>query len=250
MIGEALNKDVFIQDQHTEIIDLYMSQVIQSISIVTDTALDDSVVTISGAEPVDGNYVCFKEGVAFYQGEILSHVANAVNWDVTLDTPLDFPFTTAGGCSETNINMAVDGSIAPQKFTLEANNLAAGNKWDVTRILFSLTDGTVMDSSKFGGITALTKGVVLRMEGGKTKNVLNVKSNSDFALRMYDVDYIDNAPAGKYGVNCRRSFAGRGQNGVTLRIETDANDSLVIVIQDDLTGLDSFKSIVQGHVVD
>jgi len=245
--------DVNVQDQTTEIIDLHLSRIIQELVITTNTSIDDTTVTItSDAEPTDGNAVCFKEGTAFYQGQILSHSANASNWDIVLDTPLDFAFTTAGGCSERTENMNVNGSATPVIFSVSPANLTAGTKWDITRFLISITDATAMDDGKFGGAAALTNGIVFRKVDGITKNIFNAKTNGDLAAHMYDVTYIPDTlgPAGLYGLRGRRSFSGQDKNGVVVRLSADTNDEFQCIIQDDLTGLDSFQVIAQGHIVE
>lgn len=245
--------DVNIQDQTTEIIDLHLTQNIQDITIVTNTNIDDTVITISSlAEPTNGNTICLKEDTAFYQGHILSHVANGLNWDITLDTPLDYAYTTVGGCSERNENLAVNGSVTPQIFSLSPVGLTAGTKWDITRILGVITDDLAMDDGKFGGIPALTKGVVFRKKDGVYKNIFNVKTNGDLAAHMYDVEYVDATlgPAGNESLRFRRTFAGQDKNGVAIRLATDSNDEFQCIIQDDLTGLIDFQIIAQGHVVE
>lgn len=252
-VGSNSSLDVNISDQTSEIIDLHLTQLIQAVTIITNTAVDDTVITISSAaEPTDGNLICLKEGEAFYQGKILSHAANAANWDVTLDTPLDYAYTTVGGCSERNTNMNVNGSVTPAVFTVSPSNLLAGTRWDIVRMLISITDGTSMDDGKFGGITALTKGVVFRKADGLNKNIFNAKTNGELAAHMYDVTYISNAvgPSGLYGLRGRRTFGGfGGGNGAVIRLSEATNDEFQCIIQDDLTGLSSFEVVIQGHVV-
>lgn len=245
--------DVSIQDQFSQIVDLLMARVIQALTITLNTSLDATVVRVetAGAAPTVGNIVCFKEGTGFYQGRILAQ-SNVVGnvYDITLDTPLDYAFTTAGGCSEMSTNMAVNGSVTPVEFSVSPSGLAAGTQWDINRMVFTITDGSVMDDGKFGGITALTKGCVLRVEDGYTKNIFNVKTNEDFALRSFDAEYVTNAPAGVYGFRCRRTFNGQDKNGVVIRLSGDTGDMLKMIIQDDLSGLVTFRAIVQGHVVE
>ena len=252
-----LAKDVFVQDQHTEIIDLHMSALLSTLTLTAGTAIDDLAVTGDvevAFVPLVGNLVCLKEGTSFYQAEILVAVNNAGdNWTLTLDTPLDFAFTVAGGCSVRNQDMNVDGSITTQIFSLSPANLTAGIEWDVTRVIFVLEDQTSMDSSLFGGLPALTNGIVLRSDNSITKNVFNVKTNGDFAAHSYDISYDDRAPAGFFGLRVRTSFSGQAKRGVTIRLTADTADEIQLLIQDDLTtglGLTKFHCVVQGHVVD
>lgn len=246
-----LNCDVNIQDQTTEIIDLHLSKSVQVLTIVSNTNIDDTTVTISsGVEPTDGNIVCFKEGSAFYQGEILSHAANGGNWDVVLDTPLDYAFTTVGGCSERSTNLAVNGSVTPQIFTVSPKNLNAEVEWDVVRVMGQIISSSSMDDGTFGGLSALTKGIVFRVVDGITKNIFNAKTNGDLKAHMYDVSYSDKAPAGKYGLAFRRTFGGQSKNGVVIRLCAVSEDEFQVIIQDDLSLLDKFEVIVQGHITD
>lgn len=246
--------DVNIQDQTTEIIDLHLSILVQSLAIATNTNVGDTTVTVTtAAEPTDGNTVCFKEGTAFYQGEILSHSANGADWDIVLDTPLDFAFTTAGGCSERDINLAKNGSVTPIIAFISPKDLAPGTQWDIVRFMGQIVDETAMDDGRFGGIVGgLTKGVVFRKKNNEYKNIFNAKTNGDLAAHMYDVNYIDAAqgPSGNYAIRFRRTFGGQSKNGVTLRLSADTEDEFQMIIQDDLTDLVNFQIIAQGHIVD
>lgn len=245
--------DVYLQDQHTEIIDLHVSRQIQEISIASNTALNDRTITItSSLEPTNGNIICLKEATAFYQGEILSHSANGDDWDITLDTPLDYAYTTSGGCSERSIDLNVNGSVTPIEFTVSPADLAFNTKWDITRMLITINDATAMDDGKFGGVNALTNGIVIRVENSYTKNIFNAKTNGDLASHMYDVQYIDATlgPGGQYALRGRRSFSGQDKNGVVIRLNANTDDAFKVVVQDDLTGLTKFHIIIQGHIVE
>ena len=46
----------------------------------------------------------------------------------------------------------------------------------------------------------------------------------------------------------RRTFGGQNKNGIVIRLKGDDNDELQAIIQDDLTDLDHFHVIAQGHV--
>lgn len=240
--------DVNVQDQHTDVVDLFLSNQVQQMVLASNAAIDEILVTVtSGVQPTVGNIVSLKEGSAFYQAKILSSVANLTDWDITLDTPLDFDFTVAAICEEGSINLAVNGSVTPVEFEISPSGLTLGLSWDIVRFLGSIVDATSMDDGKFGGISALNKGVYLRIENGATKNLLNVKTNGGWRLRAFDVEYADKAAAGTYGFGFRKTYGGQSKSGVTLRIT--GGDRITMVVQDDLTGLDNFNVVVQGHVV-
>lgn len=245
---------VNIQDQTSEVIDLHLSQYIADLTLTIDPAVDDSSITgdVPGYTPVAGNIVCLKEAQAFYQAEIITVTANGGdNFTLTLDTPIDFDFTLAGGCSIRTQNMNVDGSITPQIFSVSPANLTAGTQWDIVRMIFVINSGSAMDDGKFGSLASLTKGMVVRSVNGVNKNIFNAKNNGDFAAHTYDTTYTDASlgPSGQYGFRCRRTFGGQSKNGVVIRLDADSSDTLQVLIQDDLSSLTKFHVIAQGHVV-
>lgn len=266
-VTELLNQisdgiDVNVQDQTTEIIDLHVSQYIDDLAITVDTALDDRTIRVSCATtPTTAHSVCLKEETAFYQGDIITVTPIGGNiYDLLLDSPLDYPYTTAGGCSLRNINLAVDGSSTPVIFTVSPARLNTDVKWDVVRVMFSFIGPGISpsflqpDDTFFGTQDAVTNGIVVRKVDGVYKNIWNAKSNADLKAHMYDVVYTDKNRSSEYGVNCRRTFGGQGKNGVVVRLENDIDpskaDQFQVVVQDDLTAHTFIQAVVQGHVVD
>jgi hypothetical protein len=248
------NVQVVIQDQFTDIVDLQVSIPIDTADIVINTAIDDTVVRIDSATtPVVGDLLCLKEfgGTKFFQGEILvvTPIGGTV-YDVTVDSPLDFAYTTAHGCSLRDKNLNKDGSVTPVIAELSPEGLIAA--WDITRMIVFISDGTSMDISTFGGLPALTRGVVFRKKNTTFKNIFNAKSNGDFGLHSYDITFDDRAAAGFFGFRSRRSFSGQDKNGVTIRLDPNESpdDAFQTIIQDDLTGLIDFRVVIQGHVVE
>ena len=245
-------QDVFMQDQTSEVIDLHLSKLIDIVTLINSTSIDDTEIYIetTGTVPGIGNIVCLKEGPAFYQGEMLTVTPISGNqYTIGLDTPLDFAFTTAGGCSTRSTNLAIDGSTTPQEFTVSPSNLEAGTEWDIVRIIIHIQGTGAMDDGLFGDITALTKGVVFRTENGIIKNIFNAKSNGDFAEHTFDRSYASKAPAGKTALIIRRTFGGQNKNGVVLRLRSDTLDKFITIVQDDLSGLEHMHIVVQGHRV-
>lgn len=266
-VSELLNQisdgiDVNVQDQTTEIIDLHLTQYLDDLTIEVDTAIDDTTVRIScDTTPTTSHSVCFKEITAFYQGDIITVTPVSGNvYDIVLDSPLDYPFTTAGGCSLRNPNLAVDGSSTPVIFSVSPSRLNTDVEWDCVRVMFSFIGPGISpsflqpDDTFFGTQDAITKGIVIRKRNGVNKNFWNAKTNADMKAHMYDVVYTDKNRNSEYGVNCRRTFGGQSKNGVVVRLSNAADpadaDQLQIVVQDDLTDHTNIQAIVQGHVVD
>ena len=240
------NNDVTLQDQTTPPIFVYMNEVISSTTLTAAMSIGDNVVSLtSAAGIVPGNYIGMFNiaNNRFFAANVLSVSVN----DVTLDTPVDFAFQIGDIFQDGNKNMNVDGSVTPRLFSLRADP-SLQLTVDVTRIIIHITDQTAMDDAKFGGLTALTNGVVLRRKDGYYFNIFNVKSNGEIGELAFDKVYDDKAPAGFYGFSSRLTFAGQNKVGVTIRLGPD--DDLQVIIQDDLTGLDTFRIMVEGHIVE
>lgn len=236
---------VSVQDQYSDIVDLYMHKDLNSFTLASDASIGDYTVTLTaGHSFVVGNVLCLKEGTRFYQGRVLVVATNVI----TLDSPIDYAFTASGATGQrSEHDMAVNGSVTRQEFHITP---PTDTVWDVVRVIFHIEDDTAMDDGLFGGIAALTKGCVLLYRNGHAKNIFNVKTNGEFAERTYDREYVAKPPAGTgHAMNIRRTFGGQEKNGVVIRLDGATGDELVMIIQDDLTGLSHFHGVVQGHVV-
>jgi len=244
--------DVNVSDQTTEIVDLHLTEQIQVMTLVNNTVMDQTVIRVASASPpIAFNMVNLKEGTSFYQGEILVVASlGGGQYNLTLDTPLDFAYTTAALIDEVSDDLTVNGSSTRIIFNISPAGLAPGTRWDIIRMIFVITDNTAMDDEKFGGLAALSKGIVIRKTSGKNKNIFNAKTNSDFAVHTFDISYSDKAPSGFFGFRARRTFGGQDKNGVVIRLSADTNDELEVIIQDNLSGLTRFNVVAQGHVVE
>jgi len=128
-------------------------------------------------------------------------------------------------------------------------------KWDITRMLGVIRDDAAMDDGKFGAIVnGLTNGVMFRIKktAERYNNLFNARTNAEFAIRTYDVQYTDATlgPSGQYGLRFRRSFNGFDKNGVVVRLDGMKGEELQVIVQDDLRSLAYFSIVIQGHVVE
>jgi len=205
---------------------------------------DTSITVIDSTGFVTGDEIKICEGATQEIG--LLTLTNVVGNVLTLDRPLANEYTTGLEVCQVESNMAVNGSLAsPVSFIVKP---PTGTVWQITRYLLSLIDGTVMDDGKFGGISSLTNGVVLKAitEAGRVVIFGNWKNNGDIKLDMYDVEYSDKAPAGEYGLRGRWTFT-----KAEVVAEVNGDDPLQqmeILIQDDLTANTSFRMKAQGRV--
>ena len=146
--------------------------------------------------------------------------------------------------------MAVNGSVTPVVFKHRLGTPSTPSETDITRMIITCTATSTIDLSKFGDLPALIRGIVFRKVNGSKENIFNAKTNADIANIMYDFTVYDssNPAQGLDGFTARLTFAGQSKLGVSLRVAQDEN--LEMLIQDDLTGLDSLSVILEGHRVD
>jgi hypothetical protein len=238
---------VNVQDQHTRALDLKFLKTTAAITTLSsaaskgDRTIDVTVTTGFIAGVTVG--LSTPEGL-FYFGEQVGAISGNT---VTLDTPLDKDYPAGANAFPASHNMNVDGSTTPQVFQVGPVGLATGISVDITRIMGYIQDDVAMDDAKFGGISKLTNGVVLRVNNAEMQNIWNVKTNGEIGLLCYDSAESQRAPAGSYGIRWRNTYASQGKHGVTLRL--DPGYKLEVLIQDDLTGLEDFQMMAQGHYV-
>ena len=239
--------DVSIQDQSSPIVNLYLHKDISgTYSINTNTTADTRTIIIdSTVAPVAGNIVCLKEGLRFYQATVLSFTGTNP-YTLTVDSPLDYAFTTAALLHLGSKDIAVDGSTTTAIFAISPK---AGVKWDLTRFEITLNTTAAPKDDYFGdtNVGVLTNGIILRQKDGGNYNVFNVKTNLDLQTNCNDLQYLDKASG--FGVSAHRIFAGQENDGVVIRLDGDAADELQLLISDDLSSLVSGSSLIRGHVV-
>jgi len=244
---QKISGDVSVQDQHTEIVDVYLCREISTTALASEAVANTRSVTLAtGHGAVVGNVLCIKNGT-WYQGRILTVVGDVI----TVNQPFNRTYPTGSTARITSSDMNVNGSVTPVVFSIYP---PATLKWDITRIIGVIRDDAAMDDGKFGGLAQLAVGVMFRVKIDDThyNNLFNARNNGEFAVRTYDVSYIDATlgPSGQYGLRFRRSFNGFDKNGVVVRLYPGGDNRLEVVVQDDLTGLAYFSVVAQGHVVE
>lgn len=110
-----------------------------------------------------------------------------------------------------------------------------------------MTDATAMDDGTFGGMSALTNGVVVRvLNNGAYRNGACWKTNADIANDMYDFSYVAKPPAGTgYGARGRWTFTNAE---VVIELDGTTGDRLEVLVQDALSSLVTFTMKGQGRI--
>jgi hypothetical protein len=241
---------VNIQDQTTPPLDIFFVQLNGSITtLAEDSFIDNQTINVTNrsASGIDvGTYLGLSgvNGGRFYFGEVLS-----VSGDlVTLDTPLDFNYTANANVVPTTRDLNVDGSLTPQIFFVGVGGAGSDLEFDITRIMIKCITDTAPTLDRFCDQTSLTNGIILRRVDGDARNIWNVKNNGELGHLAYDYQpYLATNPGQtQNGALFRYSFAGQDKHGVAVRIKP--GDELQIIIQDDLSGIDLFRVVAEGHI--
>lgn len=220
------------------------STTISTASISGDTALIVADTTgFSVTDPV----LIFETPIKEPSYPRITAIAPGTPGTLTLDRPLDNAFSTSALVERvvTDMTSTVGTLAAPISYKISP---PPGEVWHILRLLLAAISAGSPDDGKFGGIPALTNGVVLRQNlSTGTRIISNWKTNSDMKADMYDLEYTDKAPAGAYGTNGRFTLK---KVDFVPELKGDNGDFLEILIQDDLSALTSFSMKAQGHKVD
>lgn len=245
-VGANGGLDVNVQDQTTPAFDVFFTKELSRTVLTANTAVNDyNVILPTGHGFATGDRITLFDTTnskIFLAEVIIAGVNN-----VEVDTPIDYTFTVANtivvrGSHELN----VDGSATRQIFTVQPY---LGVSVDVTRIILKIICENPPQFDLFGDLSQLLRGVVIRKANGNYVNYFNVKTNGELANLMYDVTFYDQSkPQGINGIVGRLTYGGQSKHGVTIRLTPD--ERLELIVQDDLSGLVSFKVIASGHIVE
>lgn len=223
----------------------------EAVTLYANTTLGDRGMNIvSGTAVATGHMVELFENGNVFQAYV-SNVAADVGFDtLTIDVPLPFAFTIAGATGWVGVrNAAVDGDATDVPFTLIP---PAGHIWDISRLHFYILDQTAMDSSLFGGITALTSGVVVRVYRSDTvyEHLAVFHHNAEFFYKNWYSSWGSNVESGYYSLVSDLLFGNEQNDGALLRLDGTKGEYLEVLVADDLTDLDLMKLYAHGYILE
>jgi hypothetical protein len=241
--GVAVN----IQDQTSPLIIASMSDEVAATTLASAVAIDDLSFDVTSATGfLAGQYLSIFSvpDNRFYLGSVISVATNTI----TVDTPLDFAFPSGAFVTVGNRDMSVNGSVTPVVYGLRNTDEQIGSSFDITRIIISCLASGALDLSMFGNIIGgITNGIVLRKVDGVQRNILNAKTNAELKNLMYDFQIQPSAGAQQDGFTGRMTFGGQSKMGVVVRL--NPGEDLQLIVQDDLSSLEYFSIICEGHAV-
>lgn len=248
LINDTMPVETLEQDNTSPPIVFSMNRVLFETTLAEDAAIDDDRVIVTDATGIQiGDIVVFINVAGNRYG--FATVLNISGTLLILDTPLDFDFMAGDGCTARTIDMNIDGSAAPVTFSVRGDiTIDIPVRIDISRILITVFCSNPPTLATFGDLAALAKGIVLRRRNGYYNNIVNLKSNGDIAGIAFDFDtYLATNPAqGQNGFTCRLTFNGQNKMGVVIRL--GPGEDLECIIQDDLSSLERFRIVVEGHV--
>lgn len=205
-------------------------------------SVDDYVVTVvDGSKFIANDRVVLSEG-ALRESATIKIISVSVN-NLTFDKPLENAYTTAAVIKTVTKSLNVDGSITRQIFSISP---PADEIWHIFRVALVMTHTTVASDDKFGNLTKLNAGLVLRHTNGNTRNLTVWRDNGDIIEDTgVDLRYSAKSGGGLFGTAARWTFK---RAGTVLALDGSTGDTFMAIVQDDLTGLSDLEIKIQGHV--
>lgn len=139
-------------------------------------------------------------------------------------------------------NARVDGSVTPVEFSYAPLKYA-----EIHRMIVTIEDSGSFTASTYGAVPALSSGVDIEyIRKGVTHLLapMAITSNVHWACYSYDAREFSLSGGGNKAFNVRWSFDRAGDP-----LKLDPGDSIVMRVNDDLTGLIGHRFMLQGQHV-
>lgn len=233
--------DVNVQDQSTKPFFNYaMTAEKEDITTTADVAIGAKIIPVSSGHGFTiGSWMILRA----IDQMIQCKVTNVSTNDITIDRPLPTSYPSGTRVIRGTIEMNVDGSVTPKIYYLKMYD--AITPIDILELRLTMAHSAEADDSKFGSITALTNGLMMRKINHTVMGLGIYKANSDFKEYGATVVYTSKAGSGVYGTDI--VIAVRSVYGVVIRLSPSNNDQLAITVQDNLSTLTKFRISIIGH---
>lgn len=244
--GES-STSVSIKDQITQAVDVWFVEdkgMVTTSNSVLQGGYDVDLVPGHGA--VIGDIIESRTADNYVQAKIV----NVVGDTITVNTPWSRDFPAGVQVLLGNPNMNVVGSKVTNRIFRVAPSTV--QKVHIQRVILTIHDNNAMDFETFGGAAALASGCVFRTRNsdGTYTNHFNWADNGELINRSYDYDILTKQGGGLHAFVARSSWNGRDKRGVVISLDGSQLEQFEIVVQDDLTSLNYFAAIAQGHIED
>lgn len=218
---------------------LYLYRTDAEPSLTSGTNVNDVTINIdSNTNVSNGDAITIYEDNRIFQSLVVSSTTTSI----TMASKIDYTFTTNAMVEVGPWNAAVDGSSTEQVFSIKAPMSAT---LAINSVSGTILDGSDMDDAKFGGLSALSNGIIYRLQDGDVLQLALIVNNIGFFEYGFNIEYADKAPAGSYGFRFRRDLV--NINGSVLSLTSD--HELQLIVRDDLTDLTQFTTITNGRLI-
>lgn len=236
--------DVQVQDIPYVGINLYLCKELATTDLASDMAIDSYTATVTSATgALVGDCINIRQGSNIFQSVIKNVNGNII----TFGSPVDIAFTSGANVCFAEWNLATANASTSARQVFKACP-PSGADYHITAISFTITDNIAMDDVKFGGITALTNGIIARRTDGSIANFFLISNNGGFYQYGYDTQYVTRSSGGSlYGFNARKKMS--EVNGAVIELKGSSSDEFQIIVQDNLTDLSEFTVQIHGHIV-
>ncbi len=167
--------------------------------------------------------------------------------DLTMDTLIDYTFPDGAAVLSTTRNMAVDGSVTEQVFSIQAGGTGGDLEIDISRVMLGALTNDTVNLSRFADIIGgLTRPFYLRVkENGVYRNKMGAKTNFDLALMAFDWQPFAaiNPQQGQDGMLWRFSIGGEDKHDAVSRVSGGNIGALEWIVQDDLSTIVVLESV-------
>lgn len=238
-------------DVHQTPINHYFYQNLGAYTLSLPINAQDSSMTLTSVTGiVAGSRLHLTDSSNLNHDHDLLLVISVVGNVVSVNRPIDKAYAVATtSVTRVNIDINTSGTVAaPQVYTLLPS---PGEVWHLTSMDFSMTDATAMDDSTFGGLVQLTNGVVVRQHdvmNNSYETFSHWRYNSAFNVDGFITNYASKAPSGVYGYSGSLDFNQRYESIVRLANTATEVVQMEVLVQDNLTGLSTFRMKVHGHI--
>jgi hypothetical protein len=236
---------VYIQDQATDMLDLYFLQTkATGLTLAADTVIDSKTITLTAGHGLTTANsaehileIASTLSPRFYQSRIISIAGDVV----TLSSLIPAIFLAASSvvgtgnpnmCKDAATGTVIDGSVTPVIFKLSPLPNQSG---DFNRVIMASTSPKDGDLATFGGAPALTSGLLMRVKraDGTYKNLFNYRANFDLVIHGFDHVFLTpKAGSAVSGFVARVSFNGADKHGVVVRLDGNLAEELQIVVSE------------------
>lgn len=217
-----------------------MKELKNNIVLTSNVSIDDLIINVSP----DHGFLVGESIVLWSNNMFIQSIVIAVNENtVTIDEPSPIPFTIQNTVVVRGvIDMVDDFEAESTNYIFKMYNSC--NKIEITSVIITMWHALPADDGKFGGIPALTKGVLFRSTNEKNTNLGLYINNHSFKTRGASVQYTPSAPAGTHSTYIRFNILDAFGNSVS--ISPQKGEYLYAVLQDDLSDLNLMNISLLG----